>query len=204
MARNPSRRSSWPSRASPCRRNGRCKTQKSRRRTSISSWQWISPTTIGPCKGTGAERHSAVSPCIAMAGNLPELALEAREISKSFGATPALDRVGIAVRAGEVHALVGENGAGKSTLMNVICGALRPDAGTISLGGSPVQVQSPHHAMQLGITIVHQHSALAPALTVAENIFLGRLPHTRLGFIDWRQLFRQARELVTALNFDLD
>ncbi len=135
---------------------------------------------------------------------MTEFALEAHDVSKSYGATRALDRVSLAVRFGEVHALVGENGAGKSTLMNVICGAVRPDSGTLHLAGNRVQVESPHHAMQLGITIVHQHSALAPALTVAENIFLGRLPHTRLGFIDWRQLFRQARELVTALDFDLD
>jgi ABC-type sugar transport system ATPase subunit len=135
---------------------------------------------------------------------MTEFALEAHDVSKSYGATRALDRVSLAVRFGEVHALVGENGAGKSTLMNIICGAVRPDSGTLHLAGNPVQVESPHHAMQLGITIVHQHSALAPALTVAENIFLGRLPHTRLGFIDWRQLFRQARELVTALDFDLD
>jgi ABC-type sugar transport system ATPase subunit len=131
-------------------------------------------------------------------------ALEAHDVSKSYGATRALDRVSLAVRFGEVHALVGENGAGKSTLMSVICGAVRPDSGTLHLAGNLVQVESPHHAMQLGITIVHQHSALAPALTVAENIFLGRLPRARLGFIDWRQLFRQARELVTALDFDLD
>src|SRR5260221_1891952 len=135
---------------------------------------------------------------------MTEFALEAHDVSKSYGATRALDRVSLAVRFGEVHALVGENGAGKSRLMNIICGAVRPDSGTLHLAGNPVQVESPHHAMQLGITIVHQHSALAPALTVAENIFLGRLPHTRLGFIDWRQLFRQARELVTALDFDLD
>jgi ABC-type sugar transport system ATPase subunit len=139
-----------------------------------------------------------------MAGSLPALALDAREISKSFGATRALDHVGIAVHAGQVLALVGENGAGKSTLMNVICGALRPDAGTILLAGNQVQVQSPHHAMQLGITIVHQHSALVPALTVAENIFLGRLPQTPLGVVDWRTLFRKARELVSALDFELD
>jgi ribose transport system ATP-binding protein len=135
---------------------------------------------------------------------LAEFALEANNVSKSYGATQALDRVSLAARVGEIHGLVGENGAGKSTLMKIVCGAVRPDGGALRLGGEPIHIDSPHHAMELGIAIVHQHSALAPALTVAENIFLGRLPRTRWGLINWRQLFRQARQLLNALDFDLD
>jgi ribose transport system ATP-binding protein len=135
---------------------------------------------------------------------MADLALDARNISKSFSGTRALDQVNFAVRAGEIHALVGENGAGKSTLVNVICGAIRSDSGTLHVAGRQIQVENPHHALQLGITIVHQHSALAPALTVAENIFLGRLPKRASGIIDWKVLFQNAEALLSRLDFDLD
>ncbi|MCX2728029.1 sugar ABC transporter ATP-binding protein [Thermomicrobium sp. 4228-Ro] len=100
--------------------------------------------------------------------------LRAHEISKRFPGVLALDRVSFELQAGEVHALVGENGAGKSTLVNIFAGSLRPDSGTIELEGRPVQIRSPHHAQQLGIRAVFQQLSLVPALTVAENIFLGR------------------------------
>ncbi|MDW7983035.1 MAG: sugar ABC transporter ATP-binding protein [Thermomicrobium sp.] len=100
--------------------------------------------------------------------------LRAIEISKRFPGVLALDRVSFELRAGEVHALVGENGAGKSTLVNIFAGSFRPDSGTIELEGRPVQIRSPHHAQQLGIRAVFQQLSLVPALTVAENIFLGR------------------------------
>ena len=130
--------------------------------------------------------------------------LETREITKDFGATRALDRVSFAVRAGEVHALVGENGAGKSTLMKIISGVLKPDSGTIHLHGSPIDVDNPHHALRLGISIVHQQSGLVPGLTVAENIFLGRMPKTKLGLVDWKKLYRDAIALLRRLDFTLD
>src|SRR5437867_8958924 len=130
--------------------------------------------------------------------------LETREIVKDFGGTRALDHVTLAIRPGEVHAVVGGNGAGKSTRMKSICGALKPDSGTIHLESQRVQVDNPHHAMQLGIAMVHQHFTLVPALTVAENIFLGRMPVTRLGLVDWPRLFREAKELLGRLDFDLD
>ena len=131
-------------------------------------------------------------------------ALEAREITKNFGGTRALDRVSFALRTGDVHALIGENGAGKSTLMKIISGALKPDSGTIHLQGSPIEVDSPHQALRLGISIVHQHSGLVPSLTVAENIFLGRMPRTKLGLVDWKWLYRDAVALLRRLDFDLD
>lgn len=135
---------------------------------------------------------------------MPAYILETRDIIKDFGGTRALDQVSFAVRSGEVHAVVGENGAGKSTLMKIICGALRPDHGNLYLQGQRIHIHSPHHAMELGISIVHQHFSLVPELTVAENIFLGRLPKKSLGLVDWKRLFLNARELLAHLDFDLD
>lgn len=100
--------------------------------------------------------------------------LRASEVTKRFPGVLALDRVSFELRAGEVHALVGENGAGKSTLVNVFAGSLRPDAGTIFLDEHPVHIRSPHHAQKLGIRAVFQQLSLVQALSVAENIFLGR------------------------------
>ena len=115
-----------------------------------------------------------------------------------------MDRVGFTLRRGEVHALVGENGAGKSTLVRIISGALKPDAGTIRIGGSALRVDSPHHALRLGISVVHQQSGLVPGLTVAENIFLGRVPKRGLGLVDWKRLNRDAGAVVDRLDFRLD
>jgi ribose transport system ATP-binding protein len=103
----------------------------------------------------------------------PGLALELRGISKSFGPVRALSDVTFQVRAGEVHALVGENGAGKSTLMAVASGALAPDSGSIHIVGSAMSVASPERARALGLGIVRQDPALLPDLTVAENFALG-------------------------------
>ena len=130
--------------------------------------------------------------------------LETRAVTKDFGATRALDRVTFGVLAGEVHAVVGQNGAGKSTLMKIIAGALKPDLGTVRMNGEPIDIANPHHALRLGISIVHQQSGLVPSLTVAENIFLGRMPKTRLGLVDWKRLYREAAELLQRLDFELD
>jgi ABC-type branched-subunit amino acid transport system ATPase component len=100
--------------------------------------------------------------------------LRAIEVSKRFPGVLALDRVSFELRAGEVHALVGENGAGKSTLVNIFAGSLYSDGGTIELEGRPDLHRSPHYAQELGIRAVFQHLSLVPALSVAENIFLGR------------------------------
>ena len=130
--------------------------------------------------------------------------LETREIIKDFGGTRALDRVSFAANPGEVHALVGENGAGKSTLMKIISGALKPDSGTIHMQGHAIHIDNPHHALRLGISIVYQQSALVPDLTVAENIFLGRMPKTKLRLVDWKKLYRDAIALLEDLDFSLD
>jgi ABC-type sugar transport system ATPase subunit len=135
---------------------------------------------------------------------MTEHILELRDIVKTFGGTRALDHVTVTVRPGEVHAIVGENGAGKSTLMKVICGACKLDRGSIVLRGEQIHLNNPHHAMLLGIGTVHQHFTLIPELSVAENLFLGRLPRTRLGLVDWDQLYRDAAEVLNRLNFKLD
>jgi ribose transport system ATP-binding protein len=110
--------------------------------------------------------------------------LEMRGISKTFPGTRALRDVALSVYAGEVHALMGENGAGKSTLMKILGGAYRPDAGAeIRIDGKPVKIDGPQAARAHGIAIIYQELALAPNLTVAENIYLGcELAHA--GVID--------------------
>ncbi|MCC7021450.1 MAG: sugar ABC transporter ATP-binding protein [Thermomicrobiales bacterium] len=130
--------------------------------------------------------------------------LELRDIDKSFGGTHALRSVTVTIRPGEVHAIVGENGAGKSTLMKILCGAYRPDHGTIVLNRAPVQISGPQQAIGLGIGIVHQTFTLVPELSVAENIFLGRLPRTPSGLVDWNRLYQDADAVLQRLELDLD
>ncbi len=106
-------------------------------------------------------------------GDDAPLLLEARGVSKAFESVRALRGVDFAVRRGEIHALLGENGAGKSTLMNILFGLLRPDSGELRWKGVPVSFGSPQDAAALGIGMVHQHFALIPTFTVAENLALG-------------------------------
>src|SRR6266513_1672185 len=104
------------------------------------------------------------------------LAVEMRDIRKAWPGVVANDHVNLAVRKGEIHALVGENGAGKTTLMNILYGLVHPDSGEIFINGQLVHISGPRDAIRLGIGIVHQHFMLIPPLTVAENIVLGREP----------------------------
>jgi rhamnose transport system ATP-binding protein len=116
------------------------------------------------------------------------LLLDARSISKSFAGLRALDRVSFDLRAGEVHALVGENGAGKSTFIKIVTGAERADAGTLMVGGVPIHHIDPHKSRELGIAAIYQQPALFPHLTIAENIALAlERGHT------WRRIDRRAR-----------
>src|SRR5207237_2483203 len=101
------------------------------------------------------------------------LAVEMRDISKAWPGVVANDHVNLAVRKGEIHALVGENGAGKTTLMNILYGLIHPDSGEIFVDGQPAHITGPRDAIRLGIGMVHQHFMLIPPLTVAENIVLG-------------------------------
>jgi len=108
-------------------------------------------------------------------------AVSLRGITRRFGPVLANDAVSLELAPGEIHALVGENGAGKSTLMRVLYGLLQPDAGTIAVDGRTVRIHRPADAMRLGLGMVHQHFMLVDTLTVAENIVLGREPHSPFG-----------------------
>ncbi len=131
--------------------------------------------------------------------------LEMCDIVKSYPGVQALRGVSLDVRAGEVHALVGENGAGKSTLMKILAGAERKDGGTIRMDGREVDLRDPLEASRLGITMIYQEFNLVPQLSVAENIFLGREPvRGLLRLVDWRRLHRDARDVLARLGLELD
>src|SRR5438128_11445530 len=102
--------------------------------------------------------------------------IELRNITKTFGAVLANDRVGFTVEPGTIHAIVGENGAGKSTAMRIAYGFYTADGGEILINGQPVEIRTPHDAIALGIGMVHQHFMLVEPMTVAENIVLGAEP----------------------------
>jgi len=125
-------------------------------------------------------------------------------ISKAFPGVQALQDVHFDVHAGEVHALVGENGAGKSTLMRILGGVHQRDAGEIRLRGRPVEISSPVQARRLGISIIHQELNQVPALSVAENIFLGREPRRPGGFVDWTAMYARADDLLRGLGLPID
>ena len=133
-----------------------------------------------------------------------EAALTIRGIRKSFPGVLALDDADFELRTGEVHVLLGENGAGKSTLMKILSGAYRKDAGKIELAGSPVEIEGPKHAQELGISIIYQEFNLIPQLSAAENIFLGREPEIYPGLIDQKKLFRDAETLLRGLGVTID
>jgi ribose transport system ATP-binding protein len=122
--------------------------------------------------------------------------LSVRGLTKRFDATVALHPLDLDIRAGEVTALVGENGAGKSTLLNLISGALRPDGGTMELEGEARHWADPRDAIRAGITIVHQELSILPALSVAENIFLGDYK-AKFGLIDRGAMTEGARRLLS-------
>ncbi|MBI3962158.1 MAG: sugar ABC transporter ATP-binding protein [Deinococcus sp.] len=126
-----------------------------------------------------------------------------RSISKAFPGVQALIKVDLEVQGGEVHAVIGENGAGKSTLMKIVAGVYSRDAGEILLKGRKVEITNPRQAMDHGISMIHQELNLAPNLSVAENIFLGRLPKSG-AFVDWNKLYADAQALVDRLGIELN
>jgi len=125
--------------------------------------------------------------------------LEMRGIGKTFPGVKALEGVHLAVREGQVHALLGENGAGKSTLIKILSGAYAKDEGQIYFEGKPVEIRSPHDAQALGISTIYQEFNLARDLTVAENIFLGALPRKGMT-VDWPAVKAGAREILDRLG----
>jgi ribose transport system ATP-binding protein len=123
-------------------------------------------------------------------------------VSKRFGGAKALDDVHLDLRAGEVHALMGENGAGKSTLMKILSGVYTPDAGSIELNGRITSIQNPRDALDKGIAIIHQELNTVPEMTIAENLALGHEP-TRHGVLDRREMRRAAREKLDRIGVDI-
>jgi simple sugar transport system ATP-binding protein len=129
--------------------------------------------------------------------------LQLRGIAKRFTGVQALQGVDLTLRAGEVHALMGQNGAGKSTLIKVLTGVHQADAGEIRLAGDLIAPASPREAQALGLATVYQEVNLCPNLSVAENIFAGRYP--RRGWrIDWARVHRESRELLARLHLQAD
>ena len=121
-------------------------------------------------------------------------------VEKRFGGVVALGGVNLEVRAGEVHALLGENGAGKSTLMKVLSGALTPDAGGCTLGGEPYAPSGPVDALERGVAMIYQELNLAPELTVLQNILLGREPRGVLGWIHADEALARVSKALAALG----
>ena len=128
--------------------------------------------------------------------------LEVRGLEKSFPGVRALSDISFDVRAGEVHALLGENGAGKSTLIKIVSGVYQPDAGEILIDGRATRFATPEEAKRAGVATIYQELLLFPELTVAENIFLGHAPRARGGRIDWRAMRAEAEALLASLEID--
>lgn len=138
---------------------------------------------------------------------MPEVLLEARGLTRAFTGVVALSGVDLTLRAGEVHALMGQNGAGKSTLIKVLTGVYPADRGELRLAGEPIHPRTPAAAQRLGISTVYQEVNLCPNLSVAENIFAGRYPRrdaAGLWRIHWPRLHADARALLERLNLPLD
>src|SRR4051794_31679238 len=129
-----------------------------------------------------------------------EVVLELRDVSKSFGPVVALRSGRIEARAGSIHALVGENGAGKSTLVKIVAGVHPRDSGEFLLGGESVDFSSPAESKDSGVAVIYQEPPLSPALTVTENIFMGRQPLGAGRRIDRRAMHREAESLFARLG----
>ena len=129
--------------------------------------------------------------------------LEMREIRKDFPGVRALDAVSLTLRAGTVHALMGENGAGKSTLMKCLFGINQPDSGTILLSGQPVRFQNPREALDRGVAMVHQELNQALKRSVMDNMWLGRYPR-RFGLVSDRTLYEKTRTVLGDLGISID
>jgi methyl-galactoside transport system ATP-binding protein len=131
-------------------------------------------------------------------------ALELLNVSKSFPGVKALDDVSLRVRAGTVHALMGENGAGKSTLMKCLFGIYKMDAGKIILNSKEWAFADPAEAMKAGVSMIHQELMNVPKRSVAQNLWLGREPLTKLHLINHKKMFDDTKKLLEGLNFNFN
>ncbi|WP_339218098.1 sugar ABC transporter ATP-binding protein [Paenibacillus sp. FSL W7-1332] len=136
---------------------------------------------------------------------MSEVLIQMEGITKEFPGVLALNHCRFELLRGEVHALMGENGAGKSTMMKILTGVYQKDEGTIRYKGQPVELTNPKAAQDAGISMIHQELNLAPDLTVAQNIFIGREPRRKLKlFLDNQALNRQVKELFERMGLDMD
>ena len=126
------------------------------------------------------------------------------ELTKVYGNLIALNGAGISLMPGEVRALIGSNGAGKSTLIKIMTGAIAPTMGTVEIGGEPAPLGDPREMIRRGVGCIYQHSNLAPAMSVLDNIYLGRQPTGRLGFVDVKRQRRNAQELLARHGIELN
>jgi rhamnose transport system ATP-binding protein len=129
--------------------------------------------------------------------------IEMRGVAKRFGSVEVLTDIGLALYGGRIHSLAGENGAGKSTLVKILAGIYRPDSGEILLDGQPLTMHGAADARRHGIAVIHQHPAMFPDLSVAENIFVGRQPRRGIR-IDWAAMQATAEELLQRLRMRID
>ncbi len=134
--------------------------------------------------------------------NAPLLQMTA--IRKEFPGVIALDGVDFSLLPGEVHAIVGENGAGKSTLIKIIAGLYRHDSGEMQIDSQPAEFRNPADSIHRGIKVVYQELDLVPEMSVAENVFLGTLPTSRFGIVDWQSLNTKTLEILDELGLDID
>ncbi len=150
------------------------------------------------------ERAALPTPPSPVLADAAEPVLAFRGVTKRFGGATALDNVDFELLPGEIHGLVGENGAGKSTLMKILSGVHTPDEGEMILRGEVVQFASPAEAKARGIGMIYQELSCMPALSIAENVFLGSQPTNRSGLINWKQMRRDASHHLGSLGIDVD
>lgn len=139
-------------------------------------------------------------PCEGRANIMSILLIE--NITKIYPGTVALDKINCTFQSGEVHAIVGKNGSGKSTLVKVISGATTANSGTVSLDNQKLSFSSPADAYKNGIATVYQELSLVPSLSIAENIYMGRLAE-KGDFINWKKIYQQTEELLQSINIDI-
>ncbi len=132
-----------------------------------------------------------------------QILLEMNHIRKEFPGVLALKDVSLQLRAGEVHALLGENGAGKSTLIKILGGIYSKDSGDIAIDGKTVFINSVIDAQKLGISVIHQELVLVPHMSVAENIYLGREPMKGVRFVDFKKMQEDAQKLLDSFELDI-
>lgn len=133
-----------------------------------------------------------------------ESALAVVNIEKKYGSVPVLHNMQFSLKKGEIHTLLGANGAGKSTLLKIIDGVITDYKGDLYIGGKVVRLNGPSDAQKHGIGMVHQELTVLPNISVAENIFLNRLPLTPMKTVDWGKLYSDAKGILTSIGLDID